>query len=275
MPTDRHTVDSLPPAVISSITAHTGPIEEITESGSGFNSEISARIQTSAGAFHLKGLRAEHPRGWTQQREADTSPYVTGISPALRWRIEVAGWDVLVFDHVTGLHADYRDSTDLAHVTDMLTRLSEVHAPHGIELKEAGHRLRDYLPADTKSLFAGNQLVHTDLNHTNVLITGDRALLVDWAWGTRGPAWLDAAWWALWLIADGEHTPHSAEQWAARVPAYRQAPEDALDVFSDAMRHLWGEIAENGAEWAAGVHRAAQAWATHRLNDPYGRSRSR
>lgn len=64
----------------------------------------------------------------------------------------------------------------------------------------------------------------------NVLVNG-RAYLVDWAWPTRGAAWIDPACLAVWLIASG-HSPYSAESCAARVPSWQSAPADALDEFA-------------------------------------------
>ncbi|MEV7796249.1 hypothetical protein AB0O68_30325 [Streptomyces sp. NPDC087512] len=59
--------------------------------------------------------------------------------------------------------------------------------------------------------FAGDTLVHTDLNPAKVLITGERSYLVDWAWAGRGAVWLDAAIAVIWLLAGELHTPASAE----------------------------------------------------------------
>ncbi|NGO77755.1 aminoglycoside phosphotransferase [Streptomyces sp. YC504] len=269
MPTERFTFDTLPPAAVDAITTHTGPIETVTETSSGFNSEISARITTETGDLFVKGMRTDHPRAWTQQREADTNPYVHGITPALRWRVQTDGWDVLAFDAIDGPHADYADTSDLVLVADMLTRLSHIPAPADLELKDAAHRLRDHAPAEALDLFAGDHLLHTDLNHTNVLVDGERALLVDWAWATRGAPWLDAGYWVLWLISDGSHSAESAESWAARIPAFRTAPRAGVDAFAEANESIWAEIAAADPDpWTQQVHTAAKTWATHRTRKP-------
>ncbi|MDG4857069.1 aminoglycoside phosphotransferase [Streptomyces sp. T-3] len=265
MPTERFTFDVLPHEVLDAITTHTGPIEHITETTSGFNSEISARITTKTGDLFLKGMRTDHARAWTQQREADTNPHVAGITPALRWRVKGDGWDVLGFDAIDGPHADYTDTADLVAVADTLTHLSGITAPNNVELKEAGHRLRDYVPADAQELFAGSTLVHTDLNKANVLMANGRAMLVDWAWATRGAPWLDAAWWVIWLIAEGGHTPAAAEQWASRIPPFRTAPQAGVDAFAAAMTTLWDEIATaDPGPWTSSVQNAAKTWTAHR-----------
>ncbi|GAO09677.1 hypothetical protein TPA0598_05_03990 [Streptomyces lydicamycinicus] len=52
-------------------------------------------------------MRTDHPRAWTQRREAAVAPFLTGVGPALHWRVEAAGWDLLGFEALDGHHADY------------------------------------------------------------------------------------------------------------------------------------------------------------------------
>src|SRR2546421_4787175 len=97
------------------------------------------------------------------------------------------------------------------------SRLGEVPCPD-VGLRHAGQRLEHYAAkASDLDYFAGDALLHTDLNNANVLVD-ETARLVDWAWATRGAPWLDAGYWIVWLMAAGDHAPESAEQWARRIP---------------------------------------------------------
>ncbi|MGW4127284.1 phosphotransferase [Amycolatopsis japonica] len=115
------------------------------------------------------------------------------------------------------------------------------------------------------ALLAGGQLLHTDLNPHNILITTSGAKIVDWAWPTLGAAWVDPACAALWLIAEG-HSPAAAKNWAAAIPAWREAPATGIDIFTTVNRNLWKQIADNDPQpWKGKLHQAAQAWNEYRL----------
>lgn len=260
MPTDRLT--DVPGDVLAAIAQISGPVLKTEPVGSGFNSEIAARIHTDSGTVFVKGLRADHPRVWTQQREADINPHVQGIAPRLLWRLQPAGWDLLGFEAVEGRHADYTPgSPDVAAVAATLRRLGGVPCPD-LPLKTMPDRMASY--SDTPGLFAGERLLHTDWNSTNVLIRDGAALLVDWAWASRGAGWIDPALWVIWLIAGG-HTAAEAEAQASTLPAWNEAPGVAVDAFAAASARLWQEIA--GADpdpWTQRMEAAAEAWARHR-----------
>ncbi|MEV5509074.1 hypothetical protein [Streptomyces orinoci] len=121
------------------------------------------------------------------------------------------------------------------------------------------------LHPDDAALLRGDTLLHTDWTPDNVLIAGGTARVVDWAWPTRGAAWIDAACWVVWLIAAG-HTPADAELWTAKTPAWATAAPHALDVFATAQRRLWHDIADDAPDvpWKTGLAEAAHRWATYR-----------
>ncbi|MBT2674375.1 aminoglycoside phosphotransferase, partial [Streptomyces sp. ISL-14] len=212
------------------IEDRTGPVVKAENLNAGLNSEIAARIHTAEATIFVKGLREEHPRVWTQAREADVNPHVRGIAPALLWRVQANGWDLLAFEDIPGRHADYAPgSPDLPLVADVIGRLATTAAPDTI-----ARTMPDRMKAHTSTpeLFAGDTLCHTDWFPTNVLIT-NRAVVVDWAWVSRGAAWIDPALWVVWLINSG-HTPAQAEQWASRIPAWNTAPTPGIDAFARA-----------------------------------------
>ncbi|MFC5218845.1 aminoglycoside phosphotransferase [Streptomyces coerulescens] len=263
MPTPRLT--ELPDAVLRLIEKASGPVADVGTVNAGLNSAIAARVRTTEHTLFVKGLPLDHPRVWTQRREADVNPYVRDVAPELHWHMEEDGWSLLGFEYVPGQYADFTPGSPvLPAVIATMARLADVPAP-GVELKTMPHRLRTYVddPADL-SWFAGNSLLHTEWNPHNVLVTSNGAQLVDWAWASLGAAWIDPALWLLWLIAFG-HTPAQAESEAAAHPAWELTPPAGLDVLAIVQRRLWDSIAHQSPDdWARPMQRAAQAWAEHR-----------
>lgn len=66
--------------------------------------------------------------------------------------------------------------------------------------------------------------------------------IVDWAWPTRGAAFIDAACFLIRAMAAG-HSADQAEALAARCPGWQAAPSAAIDVFALASARLYDEIA--------------------------------
>ncbi|WP_246143270.1 phosphotransferase [Actinacidiphila oryziradicis] len=264
MATQSVAFDDLPEPVLAAVEAETGPILKVEAVSAGLNSALSARVYTATGSVFLKGLRSDHRWVWTQQREADINPYVVPLAPRLLWHIDTDGWNILGFETVDGHHADYGPcSPDLPKVAQALQQLGDIPCPD-ILLRRAEQRLASYVddPAAV-AYFEGESLLHTDLNCHNLLIT-DRVHLVDWGWATRGAAWLDAAYWVIWLIAAGNHGPESAEAWAARIPSWHIASPPALRAFAKANTRIWDEIA--GADpdsWTGSMTAAAHTWSAH------------
>jgi hypothetical protein len=125
--------------------------------------------------------------------------------------------------------------------------------------------MANYTPAEELWRFAGNALLHTDLNPGNVRIVGDRAYLVDWAVPTRGVAWSEAADLALCLITCG-HTPVDAEALASQIPAWATADKDALDISVRSQEATWLDLysTKTNGPWTNATVTAAQRWAQHR-----------
>ena len=258
----------LPDPLKTAIEQRTGPISAGQAVTAGQNSPLAAVIDTRDGKVFVKGLPADHPRVITQEREAAAAPLVSRISPALLWHFDEAGWNVLGFEHVPGRAADYSPgSPDLYLVVSLMEALSRVRVPADPgPVKHAEDRWKTYTddPADALT-FAGGSLAHTDWMPDNVLISGGRAWLVDWAWPTLAAAWIDPASWLLRIMARG-HTPAEAEAHAARLPAYATADPAHVDLFVRANVRMWNEIEEtNGRPWAKIMAHTARAWAEHRI----------
>lgn len=98
----------------------------------------------------------------------------------------------------------------------------------------------------------------------NVLISADSTYIIDWAWPTRGAAWIDPACFALRLMAAG-HTAAEAESWAARATAWSSAPTQGIAVFAQANRRMWDEIAcHDPLPWKQRMATVATEWSEYR-----------
>ncbi|SEC09911.1 Phosphotransferase enzyme family protein [Streptomyces sp. 2231.1] len=264
METRRLRWEELPTAVRTAVQDRTGPVFGAQTMVSGNNNAVAAWLRTARGEVFVKGLPRAHPQFWAQQREAELGAHVAPIGPRLLWRVEAGGWSLLGFEYIAGRQACYAPgSPDLLLLAQTLTELADRPLPP-VALEPVEWRWAEYMgeSADLQR-FAGDTLVHTDLNPANVLITGERSYLVDWVWAGRGAVWLDAAIAVIWLLASELHTPASAEAWAARMPAWHQAPARSLDAFAAANAVKWGEIAAR-EDWAHGLCRSSRLWAAHR-----------
>jgi len=181
---------------------------------------------------------------------------------------DIDGWDVLGFDAVIGgRHADMRPgSADLPFIAETLQRLGQIGCPADLDLDFIERRWSDYADPQDLQLLRGDSLLHTDLRPDNLLLAGEGACIVDWAWPTRGAGWIDPAGVALWLIAEG-HSPRIAEAWLTQLPAGRAVPARALDAFVLVNLRLWSEAAAHDPQpWKGRLAHAANTWAVTREN---------
>jgi hypothetical protein len=260
--------NDLPRPLKAAIEARTGPVTSARTMTAGQNSPLAAVIGTSAGQVFVKGIPSGHRKVIAQDREAAVAPLVTGISPALLWHFDEAGWNVLGYQHAPGRHADYTPgSPDLDQLVQLMQALSRIKVPADPgPLKRAEDRWKSYVddPGDAQ-IFAGHTLTHTDWAPDNVLIAPDRPWLIDWAWPTLGAAWTDPACWLLRLMAAGGHTPAQAENQVARLPAFNAADPAHIDLFTRASVRMWEEIAQDSrSDWTSKMAQAARSWDAHR-----------
>jgi hypothetical protein len=228
---------------------------------------VAAILITARGSVFVKGLRHDDPRVVSQSREAAVTPYVYPVCPALLWRTEVDGWNLLGFEHAPGRHAVYAPgSEDLPKVVAAMRHLSTLPCPDLPQLKRAEQRWAAHVECpDDLALLAGETLLHTDYSPDNVLIHGSYARLVDWAWPTRGAAFIDPACLVVRLILAG-HSPTDAEQHVAAPPAWQYAGDRVLGVFASALARMWAQIADADPDpWKAGMASAASTWRARRV----------
>jgi hypothetical protein len=263
MSTPRVDWHDLPETIRFAVESRTGPVLKSESVSAGLNSHVAAVLRTGSCEVFIKGMRSDHPRVWTQQVEAKINPYILAISPRALWHIDVDGWDVLGFEHIDGRHVDLSPgSADLSKVAKAVERLGSISCPD-LPLKRIEQRWADFADEPALKLLSGDSLLHTDLSPHNILINAT-VHVVDWAWPTRGAAWIDPACLGLWLIAEG-HTPKQAEAWAQQLPIWTTASDDAIDTFVVATSSLWGQIAHADPQpWKQQLVAAARRWARHR-----------
>lgn len=84
------------------------------------------------------------------------------------------------------------------------------------------------LPGNAREAVWGDTLLHVDLRADNLLITGDRVLIVDWPHARIGAPWIDLAAMAPSVAMQGGPDP---ETLLLRHPAARAADPEAVSTF--------------------------------------------
>jgi hypothetical protein len=259
--------EQLPVDVRQAVVDKTGAVHQAVTVSGGMNSGIASVLETESGSVFVKGIPSDHPQVGAQRREAAVAPHLPASCPRLYWHLELEGWSLLGYEVVDGRHADYAPgSPDLPLVEAALAELQGITAPADVEIKDAVDRWAGYAPPGTLQHFDGDALLHTDYAPDNVLIVGGGARLVDWAWPTRGAAWIDPGALALRLM-DAGHTVEAAVAFAGRFPSWRDAEPTVLGAFGAATAALWREIAEeDGTPWKLGMAERAATLA-HALGE--------
>jgi Phosphotransferase enzyme family len=216
-----------------------------------------------------------------------------GLAPRLLWQVETDGWLMLGFEHAAGRHPDLSPaSADLAPVAEAVASLQRLtpsampdrsiaarwarlpvwqryaqDPPADLDPWEAEHlpRLVE-LEVAAPELVDGDALLHTDLQPGNFLIEDGQVTVIDWAWTSRGAAWVDPAFMVIRLMAAG-HSPETAEAWALQIPAWRAAPAATVTAFAATVLGLWGHKTRSAAARPHSLEltAVARAWARHRL----------
>lgn len=248
------------------VEKETGKVSRSVSPSDGRNSDFLATLQAERGRFFVKGVLVGSRRERMQQIEAKVNPLLPrSVAPRLLWEVEAGGWSLLGFEHVAGRYANLEPgSPDLPLVTDTAVTMAQALAQCSLDLPSAAEQWAWASPwrrlskqADSEldrwdrrhldelveweregiDWVRGDSLVHGDLHPLNILVA-DRARVVDWAWSSLGASWLDATSLVLRLVADG-HTPAQADEWARRIPAYRDAPDQGITAFSVLVLGMW------------------------------------
>ncbi|MYW02919.1 protein kinase [Streptomyces sp. SID3343] len=194
------------------------------------------------------------------------NPTVQPISPALRWHAQDDTWIALGFDAVDGRSSDLApNSPDLPAVVETLNRIGDLNLP-SVAREWAETRWNRFAANDAEAaLFQGDELLHTDINPSNLMIGATDTWAVDWSWPTRGAGFIDPACLVIQLVAAG-HSAASAESWASECPAWNKADPAAVSAFAAATLRMYRAFAERKPDtaWLGAMVAAAESWTSHR-----------
>jgi hypothetical protein len=291
----RQEWDALPEGVRVAVEKQCGgPIVKAERSEMGVSSEFSATLYKASGPVFCKGIRADHSGAWMHRNEAAVSRLLPcGLAPALLWQVETDNWLMLGFEHVAGRHPDLSPcSPDLGPVAGAVAALGQLppsvmvnrsiaarwarvpvwqpyaqDPPDDLDPWEQENLLRlAKLEEAAPELLDGTALLHTDLQPGNLLINDGQVVVVDWAWASRGAAWIDPAFMVIRLMAAG-HSAESAESWASQVPAWHAAPTGAVTAFAAVVLGLWERKTRSASarSHSALLTDVARSWARHRI----------
>lgn len=294
----RSAWDDLPESVRAAIEREVGVVVRAEVPSAGRNSDFSATLHLGGGGrLFCKGIDVKSKCDAMHRHEADINPWLPlAVAPRLRWRVEVDDWLMLGFDHAAGHHADLSPgSLDMPVVAATVAVLGSELAdcsPGAPRLAEQWRRLapwrrmaRDtpatldrwarehlgqlaYWEARAAEAADGADLVHTDLHPLNILVSGDRAHVVDWAWSRTGAVAVDVAFLIARLVVAG-HTPAQAERWAEALPVWQATCPEARTALAVAIWGIWEyqRHAQPRPLWSRLIP-AARAVAHHRLGVP-------
>lgn len=289
----RHDWEDLPVGVKCAIEQECGSVAKADAATTGANSDFASTLHADKGKFFCKGVRLDDPKARMHRHEERVNPWLPAVAPRIVWRVETDGWLLLGFEHVSGQHADLSPgSPDLSSVAEVLSALSVQLTPcPPIEAGELSQQWQRFSPwsriaqtgRDRLSPWAlenlerliywesravefvrGDTLCHTDIQAENLLV-GERLSVIDWAWARRGAAWVDAAFAAIRLV-DAGHSAGEAEQWAAQIPAWQAATEEAVTAFTVAVAGMWEHRTQQDPQpFRQALTATVTGWAAERL----------
>ncbi|MEU5882868.1 phosphotransferase [Spirillospora sp. NPDC047279] len=262
--------NDLPKKLHAAIEAQAGTVRDVVPASTGNHADIASTLDTGNGQVFVKAARKladrDGPEVMSLRREAAVNPAVAEFAPRLRWTAETEDWLALGFDHITGRRADYSPaSPDLDVLAKTIHAIQNITCPD-VPMLSAQRRWQKY--TDNPAMFAGDALLHTDLNQDNLIITDDgRAFVVDWAFVTRGAPWLELMTLIPWLIGAGHHPQH-ADQWISQFPAWTTAQPTVIDVFTTGFAAQWRNAAQaRPDEWVTRHAELTGRWAAYLLKE--------
>ncbi|MER8231834.1 aminoglycoside phosphotransferase [Streptomyces sp. NPDC094049] len=264
---DRVPFEELPEATRRAIADRLGEDSPRVEVENGTASALASWFWPSSGdgMVFVKGLPLDHERIGELETEAAVGPFLPPSAPKVLWRQEAGGWLLLCFEGLQASAWTYfgDDGEHLASVAAVLQELSLLPAPEPVR-RTAWERWGEYCDPADEPLLTGDRLVHSDPAASNFMVERDgRVRMIDWAWAMRGPAWIDAALWGFRLVLDGEQTVQQAARWCARVPAFAEAPREAVVIITEAEARSWEAWQAYGTTGLDRTVVAARAWADH------------
>jgi hypothetical protein len=259
--------DALPDTGLRTlIEPHTGPVRDIRPTARGFSSDFTALVDGEKGPCFVKAV-PNRPGGKRDSllREELINPFVTPLSPPILWRAQDHDWVALGFEPIDGRVSNFRPhSPDLPTIAALTSRIGGLPLPEMARPWRETRWDRYTSQACDAALLRGDALLHTDINPSNFVLGDSAGWVVDWAWPTRGAAFIDPALLILQLIA-ARHTPAEAEAWAQKCDAWADADPEAVNVFVAATVRMYRAHAKRfRAQWRKAMVLAAEAWAEYR-----------
>lgn len=257
----------LPEELRVEIEAKAGPISFIDPAPRGNHADIASTLHGPDGLTFLKGARKladrDGPEVMSLRREAAVNPYVSEFAPRLRFLAEAGEWVALGFEHVSGRRADFTPgSPDLAVLAETIEAIQATDCPDAVRMVV---ERRWQSAAEDVSALAGPALLHTDLNEDNLIITPDgRAYVVDWAFVSRGQAWVELGLLIPWLLKAG-HSPRKADEWVSQFASWAEVEASHIDLFSKVFAEKWRTNGKtNSAAWVTEHATLTTQWADYR-----------
>lgn len=241
---------------------------EFTSATNGNHAELAGVLRTGSEQVFVKGTRLipeQHWGGaeaWSLRNEAAVLPFVKPYGPEVLWQVETEGWLLLGFEFIDGHHAVYAPgSPDLDAVADVITGLGSIECPAVVRMRV---EQRYTALSEDAAVLGGASLLHCDLNPENVLITRDGLRVVDWAFASRGAAWVECGFLLPWMLRDG-HSPEQAEAWMTQFPAWKNTDAEHIGLFAGFLARQWMRRDVEGAEaWVHEHAKTTRRWAEHR-----------
>jgi hypothetical protein len=256
----------LPRDIRALIQGRTGKIRSVHPAPDGNHANIASAVRAEGGMVFVKAAKKLPERDGAEvaslRREAAINPHVALLAPRLLWTVEAGEWLALGFEHVRGRQPSFEPgSPDLEMLAATIERLQAWPCPEAVT---SNVEQRWINVTDDVSAMAGTALLHTDLNPANFIITPERVYLADWAFVSRGAAWLELGLLIPWLLYNG-HSAEEAEEWISRFPSWNKANREDIDRWSRAFALLWERRSKNfPSSWATALATLAQRWATYR-----------
>lgn len=291
--------EAAPAAVHEAIEDRYGTVLKAETVARGLTPGVAVKVTAEDAVRFVKAIPVDHPAAALYLRElAVANRLPTSVAaPRLAWGGQIAGWLVMDFELVDGHPAQLSPgSPDLRGVQRLISGLSRALTPFpwaqapavsaNIEaLNEKAARLLDSLrPTDLSELalydrlladFAavadqvnGGTLINYDLSASNILVSGEGVIAVDWAFACRAAPWVEAAMLTPRLIEAG-HTPAQAERFMADagLPLPKGAAVTGLAVMWTMFREYkarYGPVSVRPSR--ARAAQAGRAWVLHRAS---------
>ncbi|MGW0664590.1 phosphotransferase family protein [Streptodolium elevatio] len=245
---------------------------EISQSG-GFSPGLASRLTLADGRrIFAKAINPDRdplaPELYRREARAMAAMPAAVPAPALLWTYDDGDWVMLVLEDVDGRHPrEPWQRDELQHVMSSLAELAAHATPSPLSVPSVVDDLadnfgawqalltqpqdwprldpwaRDHLAllADLESGWAdaakGDTLVHADLRADNLIVTGDRVVVIDWPYAVAGAPWLDALF-LLPSVAESTHGMDPQPVWESYPPAQAADP-GAVDAVLAALAGDW------------------------------------